>query len=169
MVEKLTIIHSAHEGEYSPDHRHAHPHLGLVSALALSAHSFSDGVGIGLAFQSSTAVGSGVALAVIAHDFADGLNTVTLMLLNGNTPTRSLWLLLLDATAPVLGAASTLLFQVGDDVLVLYLGFFAGFLLYIGASDVLPEAHADHPSRVTLALTVTGTAFVYVVTQVLSR
>jgi ZIP family zinc transporter len=167
VVEKLTIIHSAHEAEYSPGHQHEHPQLGLVSALALSAHSFFDGVGIGLAFQSSTAVGFGVALAVIAHDFADGLNTVTLMLLNGNTSTRSAWLLVLDATAPVLGVASTLLFQVSDHVLLLYLGFFAGFLLYIGASDILPEAHANHPSRLTLALTITGTAFIFVVTGAL--
>ena len=54
----------------------------------------------------------------------------------------------LDALAPVVGAASTLLFTVPPDVLVLYLGFFAGFLLYIGVSDILPEAHSGaHPAR----------------------
>jgi hypothetical protein len=39
VVERLTIIDSAHENEHSPDHHH--PELGVVSALALSAHSFS--------------------------------------------------------------------------------------------------------------------------------
>ena len=164
IVEKLTIIHSAHEGEYS--HGHKHPELGVVSALALSAHSFFDGVGIGLAFQVNTAVGLAVALAVIAHDFSDGLNTVTLMLVNGNSSKKSLWLLLLDATTPLLGAASTLLFTLSDTNLLLYLGFFAGFLLYIGASDILPEAHAQHPSRLTLLLTIAGTAFIFLVTRV---
>jgi ZIP family zinc transporter len=164
VIEKLTIIHSAHEGEYA--HGHKHPRLGVVSALALSAHSFFDGVGIGLAFQVSTAVGLVVALAVIAHDFSDGLNTVTLMLVNGNAPRRSLWLLLLDATTPLLGAASTLFFHLADAQLLIYLGFFAGFLLYIGASDILPEAHAEHPSRLTLLLTIAGTLFIFLVTRV---
>jgi zinc transporter ZupT len=168
VVEKLTVIHSAHEAEYAPGHRHDHPGIGVITALALSAHSFFDGVGIGLAFQVSPVVGLGVALAVIAHDFSDGLNTVALMLLNGNTSARTLGLLALDATTPVLGAASTLFFSVGDRGLLLYLGFFAGFLLYVGASDILPEAHANHPSRLTLLLTVTGSAFVFLVTRVLN-
>lgn len=164
IVEKLTIIHSAHEGEYAAEHRH--PQLGLVSALALSAHSFLDGVGIGLAFQVSTKFGVALAIAVVAHDFSDGLNTVALMLVNGNTSKRSLVLLLLDATTPVLGAASTLLFHVADKQLLVYLGFFAGFLLYIGASDILPEAHANHPSELTLLLTISGAAFIFLVTRV---
>lgn len=163
ILEKLTILHHAHDEEYEDDHKH--PSVGLVSALALSAHSFLDGVGIGLAFQVNTAVGLSVSLAVIAHDFADGLNTVTLMLNNRNTPRKSLYLLVLDAVAPMLGAASTLLFRLTDGQLLLYLGFFAGFLLYIGASDILPEAHAKHPSRLTLVLTVAGTLLIFLVTR----
>ena len=89
-----------------------------------------------------------MAIAVVAHDFSDGLNTVGIMLSHRNSPRRSTAMLLLDAAAPVLGAASTLLFQVPPSVLILYLGFFAGFLLYIGVSDILPEAH----SRATPAI-----------------
>ncbi|MDP9165511.1 MAG: ZIP family metal transporter [Actinomycetota bacterium] len=164
VAEKLTLIHACHEQEYNQDHHH--PQLGVASGLALSAHSFFDGVGIGLAFQVSTTVGLAVAVAVIAHDFADGLNTVTVMLVNGNTTARSWKLLLLDATTPLLGAASTLMFTVADRDLLLYLGFFTGFLLYIGASDILPEAHANHPSGRTLLLTVAGTALIFLVTRV---
>ena len=163
IVEKLTIIHSGHESEYSG---HKHPNVGLVSALALSGHSFLDGVGIGLGFQVSTAVGFVVALAVVAHDFSDGLNTVTLMLANGNKPGRAMKLLVLDAVTPLLGVLSTYLFSLSDRQLLLYLGVFAGFLLYIGASDILPEAHAKHPSQITIALTVLGTVFIFLVTRV---
>jgi ZIP family zinc transporter len=156
-LEKLTLIHSAHEDEY--EHGHRHPHVGQISALALSAHSFFDGVGIGLAFQVNSAIGVAVAVAVIAHDFADGLNTVGLMLSHRNAPRKALAMLALNATAPLLGALSTLLFRLSDGALLVYLGFFAGFLLYIGAADILPEAHAKHPSRVTLLLTILGVAF----------
>ena len=47
------------------------------------------------------------------------------------------------------------------------LGVFAGFLLYIGASDILPEAHAGHASLATLALTVAGTGLMYLVSGIL--
>jgi ZIP family zinc transporter len=157
-AEKLALIHHAHEEDYA-DHRH--PSVGLVSALALVSHSFMDGVGIGLGFQVSPTVGVAVAIAVIAHDFADGLNTVSLMLAHHNTERRSLLLLALDALAPVLGALSTLLFTVPPRILALYLGFFAGFLLYISAADILPEAHSRHRSVWTLVMTAVGAAFIF--------
>lgn len=162
IIEKSILIHHAHEEKYG---EHTHPHVGIASALALSGHSFLDGVGIGLGFQVDNTVGIAVAIAVIAHDFTDGLNTVTLMLRHKNNRRRAMKFLLLDAIAPVLGAASTLLFTLPDSWLALYLGFFAGFLLYIGASDILPQAHSKGSSRKTIGLTILGAVFMYVVTQ----
>jgi ZIP family zinc transporter len=162
ILEKTILLHYAHETEYG---EHRHPKVGLASALALSGHSFLDGVGIGLGFQAGRGVGVVVAVAVIAHDFTDGMNTVILMLHNKNTDKRARLLLFVDALAPVLGAASTLLFSLSAKWLVLYLGFFAGFLLYIGASDILPQAHSKDSSRITIGLTVLGAAFMFVVTR----
>lgn len=148
-LEKFVLIHHVHEADYAVHH---HPRVGILSAIALVGHSFMDGVGIGLGFQVSESVGILVAVAVISHDFCDGLNTVSLMLVNKNTTRRSIAMLLLDAIAPVFGAASTLIIHVPSSTLVLYLGFFAGFLLYIGASDILPEAHSQNRSGITLSL-----------------
>lgn len=50
-------------------------------------------------------------------------------------------------------------------MLALYLGFFAGFLLYISAADILPEAHSKHSSTLTIALTMLGAAFIFLVTR----
>jgi ZIP family zinc transporter len=174
IIEKSILIHHAQEVEYEKhdhyydqkDSRH-HPQVGIASALALAGHSFLDGVGIGLGFQVGEPVGIAVAIAVIAHDFSDGLNTVSLMLMNKNNRRRSIILLLVDAIAPVLGALSTLLIHISDKGLVLYLGFFAGFLLYIGASEILPEAHSKHSSYKTIALTIFGAVFMFVVTRFL--
>lgn len=162
IMEKAILLHHAHETDYG---EHRHPSVGLASALALSGHSFMDGIGIGLGFQAGSAVGISVAIAVIAHDFTDGMNTVILMLHHENTSRKAKLMLLVDALAPVLGAASTLLFSLSDKWLVLYLGFFAGFLLYIGASDILPQAHSKESSRITIALTVIGAVFMFVVTR----
>lgn len=162
MIEKSILLHHSQESDYG---QHHHPHVGVSSALALSAHSFLDGMGIGLAFQVDAKVGIAVAIAVIAHDFSDGLNTVSLMLVHKNTNKKAKLLLLVDAIAPIAGAASTLLFQISDKGLVLYLGFFAGFLLYIGASEILPEAHSKHSSYTTMGLTALGVAFMFVVSR----
>ena len=162
VIEKTILLHHSQESEYG---QHHHPHVGLASALALSGHSFLDGVGIGLGFQVGTKIGIAVAIAVIAHDFSDGLNTVSLMLMHKNTTKRAKALLLLDALTPVAGAASTLLFHISPSGLLIYLGFFAGFLLYIGSSEILPEAHSEHSSYQTIGLTVLGTVFMFVVTR----
>ena len=162
VLEKSILIHHAHEKEYAD---HKHPQVGILSALALAGHSFMDGVGIGLGFQTNTKVGILVAIAVISHDFTDGMNTVTLMLINKNTPRRAKWFLLLDSLTPILGAASTLLFTLPPYYLVLYLGFFGGFLMYIGASDILPQAHSKHSSLKMIGLTASGLLFVFLVSK----
>lgn len=162
IVEKSILIHHSHESEYET---HKHPHVGIASAVALIGHSFLDGFGIGLGFQISDSVGLAVAFAVIAHDFSDGLNTVSLMIINRNSTKRAAMFLLADAIAPILGALATLVFEVSDQALVLYLGFFAGFLLYIGASEILPEAHSKRSSYKTIALTVLGAVLMFVVTR----
>ena len=162
IIEKTLVIHHIHEDDYAD---HKHPQVGVMSALALAGHSFMDGVSIGLGFQISSSVGIIVAIAIIAHDFTDGMNTVTLMLTHKNTTKKARLFLLLDAITPILGALSNLLFHISSGFLVLYLGFFAGFLLYIGASDILPEAHSKHSSWKTIVLTVAGTLFIFIVTR----
>ena len=76
LLEKLTIIHSEKQHD-APGHHH---NVGLVGAIGLSFHSFLDGLAIGVGFEAGPKVGLVVLLAVVAHDFADGLNTVTFML-----------------------------------------------------------------------------------------
>jgi ZIP family zinc transporter len=125
-----------------------------------------DGVGIGLGFQVNPAVGLLVAVAVISHDFTDGMNTVTLMLSNHNSDKKSKLFLLLDSFTPILGALSTLLFKVSPHFLIWYLGFFAGFLLYIGASDILPEAHSKHSSFKLIGLTLLGVVLIFFTSRV---
>lgn len=162
IVEKSILIHHSQEHDYDVHH---HPQVGIASALALSGHSFLDGLGIGLGFQAGTSVGIAVAIAVIAHDFSDGLNTVTLMLVNNNNRRRAFRMLMVDALAPVAGAIVGTLVHISDAGLTLYLSFFAGFLLYIGASEILPEAHSKHSSYATIALTVLGAVFMFFVTR----
>src|SRR3982751_411773 len=108
-LEKFVLVHPAQEEHYS---HHHHPHVGLASAAVLAAHSCMDGVAIGIGFQVSPMVGLTVALAVIAHDFSDGLNTVSLMLRHRNSTRRAIAMLAVDALAPLAGVLLTLAFRI---------------------------------------------------------
>jgi ZIP family zinc transporter len=147
-------------------HTHGPSSRAVIGAGSLSSHSFLDGIAIGLAFQASPAVGVVVTAAVLTHDFSDGINTVNLVLKNGGTRNIALRWLFLDAAAPVLGVAATLFFSVPDGILALILAVFAGFFLYIGASDLLPESHHSHPKALTTILTLLGAAALYIVIRI---
>jgi zinc transporter ZupT len=162
ILEKAILIHHGHENDYA---EHTHPQVGILSAIALIGHSFLDGFGIGLGFQVSPAVGILVAVAVISHDFTDGMNTITLMLSHKNSLKRAKNFLFLDALAPVIGVLATLFFKIPPPFLVLYLGFFAGFLLYIGASDILPQAHSKKSSYQLMSLTILGVLFIFFISR----
>ncbi|ASF11292.1 putative permease [Nocardia brasiliensis NBRC 14402] len=162
VIERAVAIHTGHEQEFGT-HTHGFESVGVLAAAGLIFHSFLDGLGIGLGFQAGATVGAAVAIAVISHDFADGFNTFTISTLYGNARKRALTLLGLDAVAPVIGAVVGTLIQVPEGMVGLYLGYFGGFLLYLATADILPEAHAVHPSRLTLACTVLGAALMFVV------
>lgn len=151
LLEKLTIIHSEKQHDH-PGHRH---NVGLVGALGLSFHSFLDGLAIGVGFQAGNEVGVVVLLAVLAHDFADGLNTVTFMLATRNSRWRTGALLAVDALAPVAGASLASFLHIQPAMLAFQLCFFAGFLLYLGASDLLPHVH-ERPRFSLIASTLGG-------------
>ncbi|MFA6230867.1 MAG: ZIP family metal transporter [Rhodanobacter sp.] len=141
--------------------RHAQ-RRGVLGAGILCVHSFLDGFFIGLAFKVSVTVGTVVAVAVLVHDFSDGINTVGLILKNKGSTGKAFRWLLLDAFAPVMGAASTLLFTLQRPMLGLGLAGFAGFFLYIGASDLVPESYHEHAKGLTTVMTMLGATVMFV-------
>ncbi|GHH73663.1 ZIP family metal transporter [Streptomyces sulfonofaciens] len=160
VVERLLAMRQAEHGAHRPDQV---PQVGIGAAAAMVGHSIADGVAIGASFQVDEAMGLTVALAVVTHDFADGFNTYTVTRAYGNARRSAVAMLFADALAPVLGAASTLLFSIPEQALGCYLGFFGGVLLYIAAAEILPEASHRHPARSTLLCTVAGAALMWVV------
>jgi zinc transporter ZupT len=163
-LERYTAMHRARE---HPHLAEAHePELGAISAAGLAFHSFLDGVAIGVGFQTSVEMGLLIGLGIIAHDFSDGLNTVTVVLAHGNSRRSALFWLAVDMSAPVLGAASTLMFNLRAGLLPWMLAFFAGSFLYIGASDLLPEAR-EHDSPMVAVATCIGMLAIFLITRLL--
>lgn len=163
-LERYTAMHRAREHPHLAEAHEAE--LGAMSAAGLAFHSFLDGVAIGVGFQTSVQMGLLIAFGIIAHDFSDGLNTVTVVLAHGNSSKRAVFWLIIDMVTPVLGAASTLMFNLGPALLPALLAFFAGSFLYIGASDLLPEAQ-EHDSPMVGIATFMGMLTIFLITRLL--
>lgn len=121
--------------------------LAILPPLSLILHSTLDGVAIGLAFQAGSDIGVIVLLAVLAHDFADGMNVVTLALDAARGARLAVIMLVLDALAPPFGAALSLVISLPPAGLGLLLAGVAGVFLAVGAGHLLPEAQHDDPRR----------------------
>ena len=158
LANRLLVLHHRDDS----DQARAHGRVGAMGALALSAHSAVDGLGIGLALHLSLGTGLLVFAAVASHDFADGLNTVSFILRQGGGRRQALRWLAVDATAPIAGAAVGASLSISAHGLGALLAVYVGLFLFLGASDLLPEAH-EHPSRLRVALTVAGFAFIALV------
>jgi ZIP family zinc transporter len=157
-AERLLVLHHRDE----PDQARAHAQVGALGAAGLSLHSFIDGLGIGLAFGVNTTTGLLVFVAVVSHDFADGLNTVSFILSQSGDRKRAVRWLAADAIAPLLGAIVGASLSISEYALGHLLALYAGFFLFMGATDLLPEAH-QHPSRLRVALTGAGFAGVFLI------
>ena len=121
--------------------------IGLLPPISLVLHSAMDGLVIGVAFQAGDEIGLVVLLAVLCHDFADGMNIATLALEAARGVRVAVLFVLLDGIAAPVGGALSTLVTIDDRTLGLLLGTFAGVFLAIGAGHLLPESQHRNPSR----------------------
>ena len=156
VVDRCFSLHTHDDDEHGHEIKR-----GSFAAGTLAVHSFIDGVAIGLAFKVSPTIGIVVAVAVLVHDFSDGINTVNMILrVKGSTKKALSWLAI-DAIAPVIGILVTTPFVLPASTLSIILACFCGFFFYIGAADLLPESHHSHPTVWTTVATVIGVGVLY--------
>jgi len=161
LIERLLVLHHRDD----PDQARAHRRVGTAAAMGLSVHSFMDGLAIGLAFNLDTTTGVLVFIAVAAHDFADGLNMVSFVLSQSGDRASAMRWLRIDALAPLVGAIVGASLSVSESFLGHALAIYAGFFIYLGATDLLPEAH-EHASWARVGLTLAGFVLIFAITRI---
>lgn len=137
-----------------------HAHLAPAS---LTLHSFLDGVVMGVAFQISAEIGWLVAIAVLTHDLADGVNTVGLALEATRRETARRWLIV-NGSAPLLGVVIGLSVMLRGPVLAPIMAVFAGIFLYIGAVELVPRSLARDGRLRTTGQVLAGVGLMFAVT-----
>ncbi|MEI8061375.1 MAG: ZIP family metal transporter [Candidatus Berkelbacteria bacterium] len=164
ILEKFMIVHACTEDGCDNQH---HESVGLLGGIGITLHSLIDGLAMGAGFLINPQVGVLVSVGVILHKFSDGLCTVTLMLTNKNDRAKITGLLLAVALAPVVGIFIPGVIKITETSLTYILAYFVGFFLYIGASDLLPEAHERGNSIYLMFFTIIGVALVFVASRLI--
>lgn len=158
LLERASHSHDRHS--LPPHDSHAH-HAGLLGATGISVHSFLDGFAIGQGFHASEQLGWAIAIGVILHKLADGVSVAGVMLGTNHTFQATTTVLCIAAFAPIAGVLTQRLFEVPPPIVALLLGWFAGVFLYLGATSLLPSAHADSHSPWLPLVTLMGVAVIY--------
>lgn len=162
VIEKLTTVHVGHEAAAELDHgQAAHRHVGVIGASGMSIHSFLDGVALATGLVVGGGLGLVIAVVVVVHRFSDGISVVAMLAASRATTRETNWWVAIVAIAPVLGVALGLFIAVPDQALGMMLAVFAGFFLYVGAAELLPEAHRSDRSRWVVLGTLGGVVAIY--------
>lgn len=148
----------------APPARRAAPGVGIIGLLppiSLVVHSAIDGLMIGFGFQAGNEIGLVVLLAVLTHDFADGMNVFTIALDAARGTRLAIAFVFIDAAAAPAGGFVSSLISIDDATLGLLLATFAGVFLAIGAGHLLPESQHRDPRRgpLMVGLAAVGAAF----------
>lgn len=148
LTEAFTRAHTHHSPEESV-HKHA---LGPF-VLGLAIHNFADGFVLGVSAEMSEIISGLVGLGVLVHQVPVGISLAAVLLAARATRTRVIRTAVLLGLAIPLAAGLTVALPVpGEGALGLLTGVAGGVLAYVGAAHLLPEAQAEHPSRVTASL-----------------
>lgn len=152
VLEKLMMIHACGESECDT-HR-----MGPIAVLGMALDNIVDGAGIVVGYQINPMLGLVVTLAVVLHEIPQGVTSVLIMREAGWTRR---WIFVTLGMAGFLYPAGALLAgQIPPDLQGKLLAFIAGDFIYIGASDLLPEAHRRFNWQVVF-LVILGMVFMY--------
>ena len=140
-LEKSILIHACGESECE-----IHNSIGWVSLIGIGAESLVDGLAIAVGFAESPLLGITIAVAVALHEIPRGFST-TVIMKNSNYSRRSVFgALAVDSLLTPLGALVGLFFPAG--LFGPIIAFTAGTFIYVGASDLLPDAHRKFNTKV---------------------
>lgn len=135
------FLHWFHHHHQHKEKGHSDPAIGLI-VVGDTIHNALDGIAIAAAFLISVPTGIVTTFAVAAHEIPQEVGDFGLLLAKGMHRAKVLWVNIFSALATTVVAVIT--FALGSDSRLpvgALIGLSAGFLLYIAASDIIPEIH----------------------------
>lgn len=162
IIESLIRIHPRHDcGDETP---HKHSVLSVLSITGLTLHSLIDGVIIAVGFKAGFRLGIMTTIAVVLHEVPEGIITTSILLHDTMKKNMVFFFSLLVAIATPIGAISSyfLIGEAESNILKILIALAAGSLIYISASDLIPETHKSEKRLNTIFL-IAGIIIFYVI------
>ena len=151
LLEKVIMLHACGEDECDTHH------IGPSAVVGMALDNILDGVSIAVGYLIDPFLGLVITLAVVLHEIPQGLTSAVIMRDARWSRARIIAVL---TTAGVLYPIGAMLANLlPENYLHVALAFIAGDFLYIGASDLLPEAHRRFNATVIVCV-LAGMAFV---------
>ncbi|NBC21535.1 MAG: ZIP family metal transporter [Alphaproteobacteria bacterium] len=122
----------------------------LTPVAAIAIHSFIDGIIYAVTFAASFASGVYAALALILHEFPEGVIAFAILRKSGVSSRKAfLWAFLAAAATTPLGVvlSSPVMSMLGDERIGQLYALSAGLLLYVATGPLLAPARDEPPFR----------------------
>ena len=143
-----TLSPHLHFGEET-HHDEVGPGTGVSALIGLTVHTFFDGVAIGAGFRVSMVTGMLIFVAVLLHKIVDGFTVASIALTSGFSQRFAFGSTVILGLATVLGVLTV---GIAGDMAPYALPISAGTMLYVAASDLIPEV--NHAPGVKWAIVV---------------
>jgi len=154
VIEKAMMLHACDEEECE-----SHT-MSLAAVVGMASDNIVDGVGIAIAYLTNPALGLAVTIAVVVHEVPQGMASTSLMRHAGYSVMKTFTVIAIAGLTYPVGAYISQF--IPQNIYIAIIAFIAGDFIYIGAGDLLHEAHRRLSYKVVIA-TLLGAAFFIVV------
>jgi zinc transporter ZupT len=135
---------------------------------AMTVHSFTEGVGVGVSFRGGATLGLLIAIAIAIHNIPEGLAVSLVMVPRGTGVARAAgWSIVTSLPQPLIAVPAFLFVDEFRSLLPLGLGFAGGAMLWIVATQLLPDALHERSVRSVAVVTAAAAAAMLVLQALL--
>jgi zinc transporter ZupT len=118
----------------------------VVIVGIMTLHSFTEGVGVGVSFGGGDALGLFIAIAIAVHNIPEGLAISLVLVPRGASAWSAAWWSVFSSLPQPLMAVPAFAFvETFRSLLPAGLGFAAGAMLWLVATELVPEAADEAP------------------------
>lgn len=143
--------------------------LGILSITGLTFHSLLDGITIALGFGIDVSLGMMMTLAVVLHEFPEGITTTSILMYAKMPRNKIVLYSLIVAAATPVGAILFYPFlqDMPAGILGLLLAVAAGSFIYIALADLIPQTHKTQ-NRLNAIILLLGVLFLALISRMIN-
>lgn len=120
----------------------------LLIVGVMTVHSFAEGIGVGVSFGGGDELGIFISAAIAVHNVPEGLAISLVLVPRGVSWLKAAWWSIFSSLPQPLMAVPAFLFVLWfEPVLPVGFGLAAGAMLWMTASELIPEARHDIADR----------------------